>query len=114
LHRFCHNRFKPLFNATIGVDFTVKTIRLDSRVVAVQFRSITKQYFRKADGVILMYDVTSEQSFVNVRNWITSVQAGVEENCVISLVGNKVNEPALFLQLLISDFLLQKAGNHFC
>uniref|UniRef100_A0A914ZNY0 Uncharacterized protein n=1 Tax=Parascaris univalens TaxID=6257 RepID=A0A914ZNY0_PARUN len=89
LHRFCHNRFKPLFNATIGVDFTVKTIKLQNRVVAVQlwdtagqerFRSITKQYFRKADGVILMYDVTSEQSFLNVRNWIDSVKVDLFAN----------------------------------
>ena len=39
-----------------------------------RFRSITKQYFRKADGVVVMYDVTSETSFTNVRNWMTSVQ----------------------------------------
>uniref|UniRef100_A0A0N5AKQ6 RAB44 protein n=1 Tax=Syphacia muris TaxID=451379 RepID=A0A0N5AKQ6_9BILA len=98
LHRFCHNRFKPLFNATIGVDFTVKTIKVKDKIVAVQlwdtagqerFRSITKQYFRKADGVIVMYDVTSEQSYLNVRNWITSVQAGVGDNCILCLVGNK-------------------------
>ncbi|VDN91210.1 unnamed protein product [Brugia pahangi] len=98
LSRFCHNRFKLLFNATIGVDFTVKTIRLCNRVVAVQlwdtagqerFRSITEQYFRKADGVILMYDVTSERSFLNVRNWINSMKAGVDESCVMCLVGNK-------------------------
>lgn len=37
-----------------------------------------------------MYDVTSEQSFINVRNWITSVKACVDESCVICLVGNKV------------------------
>uniref|UniRef100_A0A0M3JV23 RAB44 protein n=1 Tax=Anisakis simplex TaxID=6269 RepID=A0A0M3JV23_ANISI len=114
LHRFCHNRFKPLFNATIGVDFTVKTIRLQNRDVLtpptklvkmssnhlqhplcishpLRFRSITKQYFRKADGVILMYDVTSEQSFLHVRNWIDSVKNGVDEACVMCLVGNKVD-----------------------
>lgn len=34
--RFCHNRFKPLFNATIGVDFTVKTIQVKDRLVALQ------------------------------------------------------------------------------
>ena len=39
-----------------------------------RFRSITKQYFRKADGVLVMYDVNSEVSFTNVRNWIGSVQ----------------------------------------
>lgn len=38
------------------------------------YRSITKQYFRKADGVLVMYDVTAEQSFRNLRNWMTSVQ----------------------------------------
>ena len=39
-----------------------------------RYRSITKQYFRKADGVICMYDVTSEVSFKNLRNWITSMK----------------------------------------
>ncbi|EYC11434.1 hypothetical protein Y032_0050g1912 [Ancylostoma ceylanicum] len=100
LHRFCYNRFKPLFNATIGVDFTVKTIKVGSRIVALQlwdtagqerFRSITKQYFRKADGVLLLFDVTSEQSFLNVRNWIDSVRAGVDDTTVMALVGNKVD-----------------------
>lgn len=77
-----------------------------------RFRSITKQYFRKADGVILMYDVTSEQSFLNVRNWIDSVKAGVDENCVMCLVGNKAvylsslpslfTFPSLYLILFIS------------
>ena len=42
-----------------------------------RFRSITKQYFRKADGVVVMYDVTSETSFTNVRNWMTSVQVRI-------------------------------------
>ncbi|VDM58536.1 unnamed protein product [Angiostrongylus costaricensis] len=100
LHRFCYNRFKPLFSATIGVDFTVKTICVGNRVVALQlwdtagqerFRSITRQYFRKADGVLVLFDVTSEQSFLNVRNWIESVRLGVDETTIMALVGNKVD-----------------------
>ncbi|KAM3725500.1 EF-hand calcium-binding domain-containing protein 4B [Dirofilaria immitis] len=126
LHRFCHNRFRFLFDATIGVDFTVKRIHLYNRVVTVQlwdtagqerFRSITKQYYRKADGVILMYDVTSEQSFLNVRNWITSVKAGVDERCVMCLVGNKVdlfaNDQARILTYKHGKKLAQEFGMLF-
>ncbi|MCP9265641.1 Ras and EF-hand domain-containing protein [Dirofilaria immitis] len=114
------------FDATIGVDFTVKRIHLYNRVVTVQlwdtagqerFRSITKQYYRKADGVILMYDVTSEQSFLNVRNWITSVKAGVDERCVMCLVGNKVdlfaNDQARILTYKHGKKLAQEFGMLF-
>lgn len=61
-----------------GVDYRMKTIRVDERNVAVQlwdtagqerFRSMTQSYFRKADGVLLLFDVTNERSFVNVREW---------------------------------------------
>ena len=56
---------------------------IENRVIALslwdtagqeRYRSITKQYFRKADGIICMYDVTSEQSYKNLRNWITSIK----------------------------------------
>ena len=42
-----------------------------------RFRSITKQYFRKADGVIVVYDLLSEVSFKNVRSWMSSVKVKV-------------------------------------
>lgn len=38
-----------------------------------------------------MYDVTSEQSFLNVRNWMSSVKEGVEEHCVLCVVANKID-----------------------
>lgn len=34
---------------------------------------MTKTYFRRADGVMLLYDVTSERSFLNVRQWVQSI-----------------------------------------
>ena len=39
-----------------------------------RYRSITRQYFRKADGIVVVYDVTNEESFLAVRNWMQSVQ----------------------------------------
>jgi len=43
-------------------------------VSSLRYRSITKQFFRKADGVVVVYDITSEQTFTAVRQWLTSVQ----------------------------------------
>ena len=39
-----------------------------------RFRSITKQYFRKADGILVFYDVTMESSFINLKSWMTSIE----------------------------------------
>ncbi|KAJ7370588.1 activation of store-operated calcium channel [Desmophyllum pertusum] len=100
IHRFCHDSWKPSFTATIGVDFQIKTMSVDGRCIALQlwdtagqerFRSITKQYFRKADGVIVFYDVTMETSFLNIKNWMISVEEGTDDGTAIMIVGNKID-----------------------
>lgn len=45
-----------------------------SSCLSCRYRSITKQFFRKADGVVVMYDITAEESFTAVRQWLTSVK----------------------------------------
>lgn len=40
----------------------------------LRFRSIAKSYFRRADGVLLLYDVTCEKSFLNVREWVDMIE----------------------------------------
>uniref|UniRef100_A0A8B9UDQ6 EF-hand domain-containing protein n=1 Tax=Anas zonorhyncha TaxID=75864 RepID=A0A8B9UDQ6_9AVES len=100
IHRFCYDRFWAELNATIGIDYQVKSLMVDNTQVALQlwdtagqerFRSITKQYFRKADGILVMYDVTAECSFTAVRNWMSSVQEGIEDGAVVFLLGNKMD-----------------------
>ncbi|KAG8199014.1 hypothetical protein JTE90_001809 [Oedothorax gibbosus] len=100
LQRFCTDTFKSTFSATIGVDFQVKTIEVDGERIALQlwdtagqerFRSMTHQYFRKADGIIVVYDVTSESTFRNVRNWMHNIKEGAQEGVMVMLLGNKVD-----------------------
>ncbi|XP_071414847.1 EF-hand calcium-binding domain-containing protein 4A [Pithys albifrons albifrons] len=100
IHRFCYDRFLTELNATIGIDYQVKSLMVDNTQVALQlwdtagqerFRSITKQYFRKADGILVMYDVTAECSFRAVRNWMSSIQEGIEDGAVVFLLGNKTD-----------------------
>lgn len=104
LKRFCDDCFYPGTSATVGVDFSVKTIQVDGSQVALQlwdtagqerYRSITKQFFRRADGVVVMYDITSEVSFSGVRQWLSSVQDGVDEEIPIMLLGNKTDKESL-------------------
>ena len=42
-----------------------------------RFRSVTRSYFRRADGVMLLYDVTNERSFLSVRQWIDAVDVSI-------------------------------------
>ncbi|XP_006780802.1 ras and EF-hand domain-containing protein [Neolamprologus brichardi] len=100
LRSFCEGRFHPSTTATVGIDYSVKTLTLDNMQVAMQlwdtagqerYRSITKQFFRKADGVVVMYDVTVEESFKAVRPWLTNVQEAAGEGIHILLLGNKMD-----------------------
>uniref|UniRef100_A0A671YUG5 Calcium release activated channel regulator 2A n=1 Tax=Sparus aurata TaxID=8175 RepID=A0A671YUG5_SPAAU len=101
LRRFCDDSFHPGTSATVGVDYSVKTITVDNSQVALQmwdtagqerYRSITKQFFRKADGVVVMYDITAQQSFTAVRQWLTSVKESAGEDIPVMLLGNKTDK----------------------
>ncbi|XP_029009714.1 EF-hand calcium-binding domain-containing protein 4B [Betta splendens] len=101
LRRFCNDCFNPGTSATVGVDYSVKTITVDNTQVALQmwdtagqerYRSITKQFFRKADGVVVMYDITAEQSFTGVRQWLMSVKEGSGDDIPVMLLGNKTDK----------------------
>ncbi|XP_056138222.1 EF-hand calcium-binding domain-containing protein 4B [Lampris incognitus] len=100
LRRFCDDCFYPCTSATVGIDYSVKTITVDNSQVALQmwdtagqerYRSITKQFFRKADGVVVMYDITAERSFTAVRQWLMNVKEGTGEDIPIMLLGNKTD-----------------------
>ncbi|XP_034374181.1 ras-related protein Rab-27B isoform X3 [Arvicanthis niloticus] len=58
----------------------------------LRFRSLTTAFFRDAMGFLLMFDLTSQQSFLNVRNWMSQLQANAYcENPDIVLIGNKAD-----------------------
>ncbi|XP_066501009.1 ras and EF-hand domain-containing protein [Hoplias malabaricus] len=100
LLRLCKNEFKGTTSATLGVDFQMKTLVVDGVPTVLQlwdtagqerFRSIAKSYFRRADGVLLLYDVTCEKSFLNVREWVDIIEDVSQDDVPIMLVGNKTD-----------------------
>lgn len=98
LLRFCDNSFTPSFITTIGIDFKIRTMEIDGERVKLQiwdtagqerFRTITTAYYRGAMGILLVYDVTDERSFNNIRNWIRNVEQHASPNVNKILIGNK-------------------------
>ncbi|XP_054157334.1 ras and EF-hand domain-containing protein homolog [Oppia nitens] len=98
--RLSKGYFAAQLSTTLGVDFQVRTFSFDGRNVALQlwdtagqerYRSITRNYFRKADGIMLLYDVTNEQTFLNVRDWIYSIEEVTAKGVPVMIVGNKVD-----------------------
>uniref|UniRef100_A0A8C2Q478 Ras and EF-hand domain-containing protein-like n=1 Tax=Cyprinus carpio TaxID=7962 RepID=A0A8C2Q478_CYPCA len=98
LRRFCDGQFHSATTATVGIDYSVRTLNLGDSHVALQlwdtagqerYRSITKQFFRKADGVVVIYDITMEDSFRSVRPWLTSILEAVGDPIPVMLLGNK-------------------------
>jgi Ras-related protein Rab-2A len=100
LLRFTEGKFREQHNVTIGVEFATKCLSIDGKWVKLQmwdtagqenFRSITRSFYRKADGVILMYDITNPSSFDNCEYWIEEIRQNSSLDVVIYLVGNQVD-----------------------
>ncbi|KAG1964140.1 ras-related protein Rab-15 [Pimephales promelas] len=101
LCRFTDNEFHPSHISTIGVDFKMKTLEIDGIKVRIQiwdtagqerYQTITKQYYRRAQGIFLVYDITSERSFQHIMKWASDVDEYAPEKVQKILVGNKSDE----------------------
>lgn len=100
LLRFADDNFTDSYISTIGVDFRFRTITIDDKTVKLQiwdtagqerFRTITSAYYRGADGIIMVYDVTSLESFDHVEEWLSEVDRYANESTSKLLVGNKAD-----------------------
>jgi len=98
LLRFADDTYTETYISTIGVDFKIRTVEIDGKVIKLQiwdtagqerFRTITSSYYRGAHGIIVVYDVTDEETYTAVERWMTEIDrfAGPEVNKMI--VGNK-------------------------
>ena len=102
LMRYADNTFQEIHMSTIGLDYKLKNVQLDDgKIVKIQiwdtagqdrFRSITKNYYKGAHGIILIYDVTSRKTFENIKNWVSQIKEEVSDKVNIILVGNKIDD----------------------
>jgi len=99
IRRICHDDFNTTSGSTLGIDMQTRCFPFgNGRQMCLQFwdtagqekyRSLTRQYLRKADGLVVIYDICSETSFHNARHWINTVRESTDEETVCVLIGNK-------------------------
>jgi len=85
--RFTDDDYNPNFLPTLGIDYKTKTVGIGDKPVKLQvwdtagqerFKTITTAYYRTANGVILVYDITREDSFRNINNWMEHLETNTQ------------------------------------
>ncbi len=100
--RYIENTFQEIHMSTIGLESKIKTVDLDDgRTVKIQlwdtagqerFHTITKNYYKTAHAIILIFDVTEKATYQNVKNWVEQIREEVSSKVVTVLVGNKIDD----------------------
>ena len=112
LNRYFKNQFTETFLSTIGIDKEMKHVKVgkDNYKLTVwdtagqeRFRCLPKKYYQNADGVLLLFDVTNEETFTSVSNWMKDVKdnsnktisndANKQSDISLYLIGNKIDKP---------------------
>uniref|UniRef100_A0A3B4Z5H9 Si:dkey-16l2.16 n=1 Tax=Stegastes partitus TaxID=144197 RepID=A0A3B4Z5H9_9TELE len=102
MRHFVDNSFSDDISTTIGVDFMIRTVDIDGERVKLQiwdpatkerYRKLLSAFYRDTHGVIIVYDVTDPDSFVNVKRWLNNIIQNCDNVCKI-LVGSKNDDPA--------------------
>ena len=99
--RFSDNKFDDKIFSTIGIDFKTKYIKLDKFSVKVliwdtagqeKFQNIAKQYYKGANGVLLIYDISNRKSFERIDFWLKELKENNRiDELFLYLVGNKID-----------------------
>jgi small GTP-binding protein len=98
LLRFSDDTFDLSGTPTIGIDFKLRTIDLDGKKIKLQlldtagqerFRTITTAHYRNAMGILLVFDVTKEDSFKNITDWLRNIEKHTTGTINKLLLGNK-------------------------
>lgn len=120
LLQYTENKFLNSLLGTIGIDFRKKTIKFYQKTIQLyfwdtagqeKFRSLTKNYYKDADGVLLVYDVTSQKSFDDLQFWLQeSTNINEKKNIPFVIIGNKTDLKNREVDTYIGEDYAKKNG----
>jgi small GTP-binding protein len=101
INRYLRNVYNPVYLTTIGIDKSVKFLLINNKQIQLsiwdtagqeQFRTITKSFYNKTDGVILCFDLTEKESLGSINYWIEQLNSKINlKDIGIVLVGTKLD-----------------------
>ena len=101
LLRFANDEFQETYMSTVGLDFKIRTVEIDDKLIKLQmwdtagqerFRTITSSCYRGAHGIMVVYSVTDKRTFDNVRHWLHEMEKYSDNESVVKLlVANKTD-----------------------
>jgi Ras-related protein Rab-18 len=120
LLRYTDDRFSDHQPTTIGVDFKTKYETVQGKRLKValwdtagqeRFRTLTTTYYRGAQGAILVFDVTRQDTFTNLNTWLEQLEsADTSRGTVKLLIGNKVDLPNRVVSFEEAELLAKSKG----
>uniref|UniRef100_A0AAQ4PYL9 RAB22A, member RAS oncogene family n=1 Tax=Gasterosteus aculeatus aculeatus TaxID=481459 RepID=A0AAQ4PYL9_GASAC len=96
--RFVEDSFDPNINPTIGASFMTKTVQYQNELHKFliwdtagqeRFRALAPMYYRGSAAAIIVYDITKEDSFQTLKNWVKELRQHGPPNIVVAIAGNK-------------------------
>ncbi|XP_064403077.1 ras-related protein Rab-13-like [Halichondria panicea] len=100
ISQFTDNQIRRSHITTIGIDFKLKTFTVQGKRIRLQiwdtagqerFETLTAQYYRRAQGILLVYDITQDATFGNVTKWLRNIEENAVDDVKVTLVGNKLD-----------------------
>ena len=98
IHRFIYDSFDENYQATIGIDFMSHKMYVEDKIIILnlwdtagqeRFKSLIPSYIKDSSVAIVVFDITSRQSFQSVDKWIEDARNLREDEVLLVMVGNK-------------------------
>jgi len=98
--RFADDTYIDSYISTIGVDFKIRSIEMDGKLIKLQiwdtagqerFRTITSSYYRGAHAILVCFDLTNRESYDNLKTWTSEIERYCTEGVYFIIVGTKAD-----------------------
>lgn len=98
VNRYVDEKFDEEFTSTIGVDFKIKSLIHNENIIKLQiwdtagqerFKTITSNYYRGVQGIILVFDLTDKNSYEKIDDWLKEIDKNCDSKHSTIIIGNK-------------------------